>query len=116
MDLGTKGFPRRSLASLGARVPANTKECRQGAEVANPLLQCQSTLPPSLLCHAVILCLPALSRVPKSTGGLVSNVFLQILGSSLVQGCFIRLLLSFSQCMLVSADFIEVSISFHLSL
>ena len=79
MDLGTKGFPRRSLASLGARVPANTKECRQGGEVANLLLQCQSIPPLSLLCHAVILCHPALSRVPKSTGGLVSNVFFRYL-------------------------------------
>ena len=116
MGLGTKGFPRKFLVSLGARVPANTKKCRQGGEVANLLLLCQSTPPPSLLCYAIILSLPALSRVPKSTGGLVSNVFLQILGSSLVQGCFIRLLLSFSQCILASANFIEVSISFHLSL
>ena len=116
MGLGTKGFPRKFLASLGARVPANTKKCRQGGEVANLLLLCQSTPPPSLLCYAIILSLPALSRVPKSTGGLVSNVFLQILGSSLVQGCFIRLLLNLSQCILASANFIEVSISFHLSL
>ena len=116
MGLGTKGFPQKFLASLGARVPANTKKCRQGGEVANLLLLCQSTPPPSLLCYAIILSLPALSRVPKSTGGLVSNVFLQILGSSLVQGCFIRLLLNLSQCILASANFIEVSISFHLSL
>ena len=116
MGLGTKGFPQKFLASLGARVPANTKKCRQGGEVANLLLLCQSTPPPSLLCYAIILSLPALSRVPKSTWGLVSNVFLQILGSSLVQGCFIRLLLNLSQCILASANFIEVSISFHLSL
>ena len=51
---------------------------------------------------------------PKSTGGLVSHGFL-ILGSSLVQCCFIRPL-SLSQFMLVSADFLEVSSSFHLSL
>ena len=79
MGLGTKGFPQKFLASLGARVPANTKKCRQGGEVANLLLLCQSTPPPSLLCYAIILSLPALSRVPKSTGGLVSNVFFRYL-------------------------------------
>ena len=51
---------------------------------------------------------------PKLTGGLVSHGFL-ILGSSVLQCCFIRLL-SLSQCMLFSADIIEASISFHLSL
>ena len=34
VGLGTRGFPRRSLARPGVRVPAKGSECRQGDEVS----------------------------------------------------------------------------------
>jgi hypothetical protein len=43
LGLGTRGFPRRSLARPGAKVPAKgSEECGQGGEVASWLLLCWS--------------------------------------------------------------------------
>ena len=48
MGLGTRCFPRRSLARPGARVPVKGSECRQGDEV--------SAMPSRSLGNSELLC------------------------------------------------------------
>jgi hypothetical protein len=80
VDLGTRGFPQRSLARPGVRVPAKGIEFKQGGKVASMLLLCWLAPFLSLLCcNSVLPCTesgragPARSRLASKDCGRVSG-------------------------------------------
>jgi hypothetical protein len=79
VHLGTRGFPRRSLARPGVRIPAKRRECGQGGEVAS--LLCQLAPPPSLPCCNSRLLFTESGRAGPRRSQLASEECLRASGS-----------------------------------